>query len=176
MYDSALPPQEDLYNAVHDVPKPVSIKVFGILQIVFGSMGCVCGGLGAGFVLLIMSNPEVSNVINHGMGMDYTEGYQTLQIGIGTATLLLSAFQIVCGVGLLKNRFWGRTGSLLYATLGILVSIISTTITVSMMKETPDKMINMTFTLGSGAFVLIYPGCILFFLTRPKVVEALRDR
>ena len=176
MSDSALPPQEDLYNAVHDVPKPTSIKVFGILQIVFGSMGCVCGGFGAGFVLLIMSDPGVSNAINHGMGSNFTEGYQNLQIGIGTVTLLLSAFQIACGVGLLKNRNWGRTGSLLYATLGILVSIISTTITVSMMKETPDKMINMTFTLGSGTFGLIYPGCILFFLTRPKVVEALRDR
>ena len=176
MSDSALPPQEDLYNAVHDVPKPGSIKVFGILQIVFGSMGCVCGGFGAGFLLLMMSDPGVSNAINHGMGTNYTEGYQILQIGIGTITLLLSAFQIACGVGLLKNRNWGRTGSLLYATLGILLSIVSTIFTVSMMKETPDKMINMTFTLGSGAFGLIYPCCILFFLTRPKVVEALRAR
>ena len=34
MEDSTQPPQSDLYKAVHDVPMPPSIKVFGILQIV----------------------------------------------------------------------------------------------------------------------------------------------
>ena len=58
MDDSTQPPQSDLYNAVHDVPMPSSIKVFGILQIVFGSMGCVCSGAGGGLALIMMKNEE----------------------------------------------------------------------------------------------------------------------
>ena len=66
MEDSTQPPQTDLHNAVHDMPMPPSIKVFGILQIVFGSMGCVCGGTGAGLVLLMMTNEEFAYEFNRG--------------------------------------------------------------------------------------------------------------
>ncbi len=39
-------PQPNPYSVVHDAPKPASIKVFGILHVVFGAIGLICGGFG----------------------------------------------------------------------------------------------------------------------------------
>ena len=176
MGDSAQPPQSDLHNAVHDVPMPPSIKVFGILQIVFGSMGCVCGGAGAGLILLMMKNEEFSMAFRQGLTEGHTEGYSNLLVITGVIALLLSVFQIITGVGLLKKRNWGRTSSLLYAVVTMLVSITTTILTISMMKEGPNVAFTLISTIGGALFQLIYPICILIFLTRPAVVEALRNR
>ena len=175
MDDSTQPPQSDLYNAVHDVPMPPSIKVFGILQIVFGSMGCVCGGTGAGLVLLMMTNEEFAYEFER-LTASHAEGYTTMLVITGVITLLLSVFQIITGVGLLKKRNWGRTGSLLYAVVTMLVSITTTILTISMIKEGPNVAFTLISTIGGAVFNLIYPICILIFLTRPVVVEALRNR
>ena len=176
MEDSTQPPQTDLHNAVHDVPMPPSIKVFGILQIVFGSMGCVCGGAGAGLILLMMKNEEFSMAFGQELTASHTEGYSNLLVITGVFTLLLSVFQIITGVGLLKKQNWGRTGSLLYAVVTMLVSITTTILTISMIKEGPNVAFTLISTIGGAVFNLIYPICILIFLTRPVVVEALRNR
>ena len=176
MDDSTQPPQSDLYNAVHDVPMPPSIKVFGILQIVFGSMGCVCGGAGAGLILLMMKNAEFSMAFRQELTASHTEGYSSLLVITSVITLLLSVFQIVTGIGLLKKQNWGRSSSLLYAVVTMLVSITTTILTISMIKESPNMAFTLISTIGGALFQLIYPICILIFLTRPAVVEALRNR
>ena len=176
MEDSTQPPQTDLHNAVHDMPMPPSIKVFGILQIVFGSMGCVCGGTGAGLVLLMMTNEKFAYGFEQGLTASHTEGYTSLLVITGVITLLLSVLQIITGVGLLKKRNWGRTGSLLYAIVTMLVSITSTILTISMIKEGPNVAFTLISAVGGALFNLIYPICILIFLTRPVLVESLRNR
>jgi len=176
MGDSTQPPQADLHNAVHDVPMPPSIKVFGILQIVFGSMGFVCGGAGAGLILLMMKNEVFSMAFRQGLTEGHTEGYSNLLVITGVLTLLLSVFQIVTGIGLLKKQNRGRTSSLLYAVVTMLVSITTTILTISMIKEGPNVAFTLISTIGGALFSLIYPICILIFLTRPAVVEALRNR
>ena len=176
MDDSTQPPQSDLYNAVHDVPMPPSIKVFGILQIVFGSMGCVCGGAGGGLALLMMKNEEFAYEFEQGLTARHTEEYPTMLVITGVITLLLSVLQIITGVGLLKKQNWGRTGSLLYAVFTMLVSITTTILTISMIKEGPNVAFTLISNIGGAVFNLIYPICILIFLTRPVVVEALRNR
>ena len=155
------------------MPMPPSIKVFGILQIVFGSMGCVCGGTGAGLVLLMMTNEEFAYEFEQGLTASHAEGYTTLLVITSVITLLLSVFQIITGVGLLKKRNWGRTGSLLYAVVTMLVSITSTILTISMIKEGPNVAFTLISTIGGAMFNLIYPICILIFLTRPVVVGGL---
>jgi len=176
MDDSTQPPQSDLYNAVHDVPVPPSIKVFGILQIVFGSMGCVCGGAGGGLAFLMMKNEEFAYEFEQGLTASHTEGYPSLLVITSVITLILSVFQIITGVGLLKKRNWGRTGSLLYAVVTMLISITTTILTISMIKDGPNVAFTLISTIGGAMFNLIYPICILIFLTRPEVVEALRGR
>jgi len=57
--DTQPPPQApNPYTVVHDAPKPASIKVFGILNIVFGAMGLICGGAGVLFFVLATHPPS----------------------------------------------------------------------------------------------------------------------
>ena len=60
------PPPQALnpYTVVHDAPKPASIKVFGILNIVFGAMGLICGGAGVLFLVLVPQFPEFAIELN----------------------------------------------------------------------------------------------------------------
>ena len=134
------------------------LKIFGILNIIFGSLGLVGGGLI--FILLTQSQ--------------YTEEYTTLlQIG-SCFYLILSVIQIACGIGLLKEKNWGRTGSLGYAFLSILNSIGSTIGNIMLAKGFTAGLI-MIFSCIGLVIGVIYPVCILIFLTRPNVVEALRE-
>ena len=156
---------------------PPSVKVFGVLQLVFGTIGFVSSGFGLVMVAIMFSDGnEISDAFTQGFMISFKEGYPTVLAIISLLTLALSVFQIVCGIGLLKSLNWGRIGSLCFAVLSILISLASTTLTIGMMK---DDMFNTVSIVGSVVgffFNLILPGCILFFLTRPAVVEALQDR
>ena len=170
------PPQApNPYTVVHDAPKPASIKVFGILNIVFGAMGLICGGAGVLFFVLATQSSEFAFELNRAMSAQYAEGYITFLQFSSCFGGILSLILIVCGVGLLRARNWGRTGSLGYAAFQTLYSLASAGVSMTMVKS--DKL--FIFSAGGAMcgvlFALIYPICILFFLTRPSVVEALKE-
>jgi len=62
-----------------------------------------------------------------------------------------------------------------YAAIQILYTLASTGVSLTMVEN------DVTFIFSAGGamcgvlFALIYPICILFFLTRPSVVEALKE-
>jgi hypothetical protein len=170
------PPQApNPYTVVHDAPKPASIKVFGILNIVFGAMGLICGGTGVLFFVLATQSSEFAFEFEKALSAQHTEGYMTLLQFSSCFGVILSLILLVCGVGLLRERNWGRTGSLGYAAFQILFTLASTAVSMSMMKN------NVSFILSAGGAMcgmlvaLIYPICILIFLTRLNVVEALKE-
>ena len=170
------PPQaSNPYTVVHDAPKPASIKFFGILNIVFGAMGLICGGAGVLFFVLATQSSEFAYELNRAMSAQYAEGYITFLQFSSCFGGIMSLILIVCGVGLLRERNWGRTGSLGYAAFQILFTLASTAVSMSMMKN--DK----TFIFSAGGamcgvlFALIYPICIMIFLIRPNVIEALKE-
>jgi len=69
------PPQApNPYTVVHDAPKPASIKVFGILNIVFGAMGLICGGAIGIFLIGATQSPEIANEFNREFSNQYAEG------------------------------------------------------------------------------------------------------
>ena len=163
------------YNVVHDAPKPASIKVFGILDIVFGTIGLVFGGFGILFYLLVTQSSEFANEFEKALSTQYAEGYVSL-IQIGACfSFIFSLILITSGVGLLKEKNWGRTGSLGYAVFQILYTVASTAVSISMMKHTESFIFTAGGTMCGVVIALIYPVCILIFLTRPSVVEALKD-
>jgi len=161
------------YTVVHDSPKPASIKVFGILHIVFGAMGFVSGGVGALFWIFASRIP-LANEFERSINTQYSEGYTTLVLTSSCFYFLVSSFQIACGVGLLKEKRWGHTGSLGYAIVTILY-LIAYTISTIMMSNGPFIVITIAGSLTGALVALIYPICILIFLTRPNVVEALKE-
>ena len=118
MDQQTTPPPPNPYSVVHDAPKPGSIKVFGILNVVFGAIGLICGGFGFLTLVVMQSSSDMSDAIQSAMSAQYSGGYMTAVIG-----LLLNIFLLTCGIGLLKERNWGRTWSLGYAVLGIIHTV-----------------------------------------------------
>ena len=163
------------YTVVHDAPKPASIKVFGILNIVFGAMGLICGGAGVLFFVLATQSSEFAFELNRAMSAQYAEGYITFLQFSSCFGGILSLILIVCGVGLLRARNWGRTGSLGYAAFQTLYSLASAGVSMTMVKSDELFIFSAGGAMCGVLFALIYPICILFFLTRPSVVEALKE-
>ena len=168
-------PQSNPYSIVHDAPKPGSIKVFGILNIIFGSIGLVCGGFGFLVLVLMQSSSEMGDAIQREMSTQYSEGYMTFIMFGAVIGLLLNIFLLTCGIGLLKERNWGRTWSLGYAVLGIIHATVSAIGAIIFAEAGPAAL-----GAGFGAIIgtaigVIYPICILVFLTRPNAVEALKE-
>ena len=170
------PPPQPLnpYTVVHDAPKPASIKVFGILNIVFGAMGLICGGAGVLFLVLVPQFPEFAIELNPEFSTPYTEGYITFLQFSSCFGGILSLILIICGVGLLRERSWGRNGSMGYAAIQILYTLASTVLSMSMMKHDESFIFSAGATMCGVLIALIYPICIMIFLTRPNVVGALK--
>ena len=170
------PPQaSNPYTVVHDAPKPSSIKVFGILNIVFGAMGLICGGAGVLFFVLATQSSEFAFELNRAMSAQYAEGYITFLQFSSCFGGIMSLVLIVCGVGLLRERNWGRTGSMAYAAIQTLYTLASTVLSMSMMKHDESFIFSAGGAMCGVLFALIYPICIMIFLTRPNVVESLKE-
>ena len=170
------PPQApNPYTVVHDAPKPASIKVFGILNIVFGAMGLICGGAGVLFFVLATQSSEFAFELNRVMSAQYAEGSITFLQFSSCFGVIMSLILIVCGVGLLREKNWGRTGSLGYAAFQTLYSLASAGVSMTMVKSDELFIFSAGGAMCGVLFALIYPICILFFLTRPSVVEALKE-
>ena len=163
-------PSPNPYSVVHDAPKPGSIKVFGILNVVFGAIGLICGGFGFLTLVVMQSSSDMGNAIQSAMSAQYSGGYMTAVIG-----LLLNIFLLTCGIGLLKERNWGRTWSLGYAVLGIIHAVVGAIGAVIFAQAGPAAMVAGFGAIIGTAIGVIYPICILIFLTRPNVVEALKE-
>ncbi len=162
------------YTVVHDAPKPPSIKVFGILNIVFGALGLICGGVGILFFILATQSSEFAYEFEKALSAQFAEEPMTLLQISSCFGVILSLILLVCGTGLLRGQNWGRTGSLGYAVLSILYSIASTIGNIMLAKGFTAGLI-MIFSCIGLVIGVIYPVCILIFLTRPNVVEALRE-
>jgi len=169
------PPQvPNPYTVVHDAPKPASIKVFGILHVVFGAFGLICGGFGF-LSLLAMQYSGMADQIQSAMSAQYSEGYIKFMLFTSSISLFLSIFLLACGVGLLKEKNWGRTWSLIYAAIGIILTVVNAIGAVLFSQDGPAAIGAGIGAIIGTAIGLIYPICVLVFLTRPRVVEALKE-
>ena len=147
--------------------KPVAVKVFGILNIVFGSLGLVTSPL---------------NFVNIGQSVEIFEAegfFRTwLYISIGI-TPILSLILLILGIGLLRYKEWGRQGTVIYSWFTIILGIFSSVITVgslaSRLGDSNPVIIGAVVGGIIGTVIgLIYPIISLVFLTRPSAKEACR--
>jgi hypothetical protein len=98
----------------------------GILNIVFGSLGLLCGACGVAANVLVLSLASASGP---GPGaeikelLDYMDknlpGHMAVEIGRGVGILVLSVLLLVAGIGLLGTKSWARWLSIAYAVLSI---------------------------------------------------------
>jgi hypothetical protein len=108
--------------------RPASLVVMGILNIVFGSLGLLCGVCAVGANMFISSLasgsgngfPGAAEIKELLAFMDKNlPGYMMVEIGRGVALLLLSVLLVVAGIGLLATQSWARWLSVAYALLSL---------------------------------------------------------
>jgi hypothetical protein len=163
---------------------PVPIKVFGILNLIMAAWGLLgtCFALVPLFVNLNTPNPVLDM-------MKENEFYYSFNIFATILGFVLIGMLAAAGIGLLKNRSWGRSLSVLYAVITIVLTIVSTVLTyiylvqplmekAAEMAPGPEKITLQGSAIGGlagGCIGLIYPIVLWIFMTRPRIVQALRQ-
>lgn len=152
-------------------PRPQSVTVLGILNIVFGGMSLMCSPLG--IIGLIMPQPNSPFQMTAGMKLFAFTGYI---FGFIFAVVLL-----VSGIGLLKLKSWARQAAYIYGwvaivwgILGLFVNLILFMPNLSGVSQEamPAVIGGIIGGMCGGVLGLIYPAILVIFLRKPHVIEA----
>ncbi len=145
--------------------RPTSVTVFGILNIVFGSLGLLCMPL----VLI------ASFVWPDGMNRPvWDTAWTVLSDAVGFVSSILL---IVLGIGLLHLKAWARVWCLGYGWFAIVWGLVGMAITIPLLTSIAGehRHIAVAVVVGGvcgGLTGLIYPALLIIFMQRPNVKEA----
>ncbi len=174
--------------------KPKSIKVFGILNVIFGGLGLLFTCIGLVAILAITSGvfPVPDGQSNPAFVTQDENAFLYFYNIISAAVALLFAIVLlVSGIGLLKHKKWGRTTGLAWSGYCVLATIVTSVITwthiypyqLEMLdtNEATAGLPNMeAILLGSMIFgnvlsvgYLIYPGLFALFSSKQPFKDAL---
>jgi hypothetical protein len=101
--------------------RPGSVTAMGIMNLLiggFGSLCCVCGLSGVGFMVASVSNLPPPAAGEPDLKARFGEvdtaypAFKYVMIGVPVVLILILLLLAVSGIGLLKLRPWGRTGSI----------------------------------------------------------------
>ena len=145
--------------------RPTAVTVFGILNIVFGTLGLMCMPLA--FVGMF-AMPHVGNPA----ALPKVWLLFSSAIGLGCTVLLIAA-----GIGLLYLKAWGRRCSLFYGWFAIVWGIIGAGLNIwfTTLKAEGNMEMVLPSVIGGvcgGLIGLIYPILLVIFMQRPNVKEA----
>ncbi|MBL8816679.1 MAG: hypothetical protein JNL58_11665 [Planctomyces sp.] len=172
---------------LRQLSRPTSATVFGALNIAMGVLG-ICG-VGGGFVQLMippnMLQPPGSPPNPVVTVMENNPGLKIFQIATLTISLITTVMLIIAGLGLLNDKRYGRTLSIYYSLISIIMLIIGTIGTyvllvqpllemASQMPAGPEK-VAATFGAVAGivgsCFGAVYPIFLLVFMMRKSIVD-----
>lgn len=158
-------------------PLPTSVKVLGILSIIFGGLGLLCTPL----ALVNLFIPQ---------GAPGTEIYElpimrvwlTVSVVVG---MVMSIILLAAGIGLLNLKRWARVWALFYGWFAILWGILGTifniAIVIPMIQDlgpegSPEAIGGMIGGVVGGVcggiIGLVFPIFMVIYMRRPNVVEA----
>ncbi len=145
--------------------QPTAVTVFGILNIVFGSLDLLCMPVA---LIGIFAAPNMMNV---GGG---TRAWTMVSSAVG---LFCTIFLIIMGIGLLYLKSWARTGSLAYGWFAIIWGIIGMAVNFATFSSaahgsSPDATFGLIGGVFGGLIGMIYPILLIVFMRRPNVKEA----
>lgn len=163
--------------------RPVSVNVFGILNIVFALFG-VFGAIGT--ISLFSATDVSSNPVVRIMLENPTyAAWLKLTIPLG---LLASVVLLATGIGLLLLKSWARKLSIAYAVYAIVFAIIGTVVNFMFLvrpllaeaqrSQGPEAAGAIGGAIGGiigGCLGLVYPILLIIFMTRPKVIAAFQQ-
>jgi len=163
--------------------RPVSVTVFAVLNIVFGTMGFVAMIFSIVIMRVLPTTPDnpVLDIMRN------SPGYATwMKIALPLG-FLATGVSVASGIGLLKLKSWGRLLAIGYAIYGIVASLAGAVanyifVMHPLMEQASQKsgpeaagLIGVAIggTFGT-CFGMILPVLLLFFMFRPNVVAAFR--
>lgn len=166
--------------------RPASVTVFGILNIIFGSMGVLWTPFGLVSLLIAPSGSSPNPVIDVMLRGPFMRGWllSTAAVGIIAAAALLAS-----GIGLLMLKPWGRLLANAYAVYMIALKIAEFVVNFFYMArpllEQASQATNPAEKGGliggaiggliGGCFYIIFPILLIIFMTRPSVAQAFRQ-
>lgn len=151
---------------------PGSVKIFGILNVVFGSFGLVTTPFS-------LTKLDESIQVFEQLGAS-SLAIQWIKISSWLSPLL-SLTLLVLGIGLLMKKPWGRTGSVAYAFFSIALGILSMILILRAFSGgassgDPTAIGGIIGGAIGGLVGLIYPILTIVFLNKPDVKAALERR
>lgn len=169
--------------------KPVAGIVFGILNLFFGIFG-ICGVVGTSVMFFIKLDPELVKQNPALQLMEDSEFYKLFMYGSMVTGLIFTFVLIGAGIGLLTLKPYGRTLSIWYSWYGIISTILTAVVNVFIvfpalfehmnnMPPGPAQAGAIGGIIGGVVGLVIapiYPGLLLFFMYRPKIIAAYRGR
>jgi hypothetical protein len=167
--------------------KPVSLTVFGIINIVWGALFLCLSIVGIGQMFLLdamragMPNPAL-DVIHDNPAVFF------FMIALNAFNFIFSAVLIFGGIGLLSGKPYGRSLSISYAIYGIVSPVLNAIFSLVFMmgpvleraEAMPDGPEKAGATIGAiggvagNVCMMIYPIVLLVFMMRGPVVNYMR--
>ena len=156
--------------------RPVSILIFGILNIGYGlfSLGMVLLNLASSH-LSPKGNPVAAAMKSDPTMATWTSLSTPLSVALGLA---LMAF----GIGLLLLKNWARLGSIVWSVIDIVFVVVGSMVVWPVMQRAMDQIPNVPHGMVEGFLMfgmvlgvvlgLAYPAVLFFFMTRSNVIDA----
>jgi DNA-directed RNA polymerase subunit RPC12/RpoP len=157
-----------------DAKRPTSITVFGILNIIFGSLGLMC----VPFNIYGLSMAAQAGRQFAVMPMDW-------QIISAMVSPFTAIWLIVTGIGLLNLKRWARGWAIGYGCFSMILGMVNIGMVVSYAipgiqalssSSSPEHTGRVIGTLVGGVFgglaMIVYPFLLVIFMYKPKAVAA----
>ena len=146
-------------------PRPASVTVFGILNIVFGSFGLICMPFG---LIAIFAIPNKMNPSGSAMVWLLTSSF----VGFVCSIVLLTV-----GIGLLYQKKWARIWCLGYGWFAIIWGIIGMIVNIGITVSggygyRQENIPGVISGFCGGLIGFIYPILLVVFMQRPNVKNA----
>lgn len=152
--------------------KPTSIVVFGVLNIVFGALGCIMAPLG---LIQFFADPQSNPIYEHVQGIGWYMAYSMVSAVLG---IVLALALLAAGIGLLMDKPWGRLVSIGVAAANLVLLLIAIPVTLMVMlplttADDPAVQAGGYAGIASGScgmcIGMIYPILLIVFMMRPAV-------
>jgi hypothetical protein len=145
---------------------PTSIKIFGILDLVFGTLGLLSS------LNSLVNFSQVRQSYKMFPAFAKLSGWMPIQMLISA---LITIVLLILGIGLLKRQPWARSFSVYLGIFVISFGLLNLLVTAVMLGGGGD-LLSITMIIGTLFGVLfgsIYYGLMIYFLTRPEVKAAM---
>ncbi|UCC99457.1 MAG: DUF4339 domain-containing protein [Phycisphaerales bacterium] len=161
-------PLQPAQTAVSQPPRferPVSVTVFGILNIVFGGLGLLCMPVG---LIGIFAMPNVMNA---------TAAAKAWMLASSAVGFLCTILLLAVGIGLLYLKAWARTWCLAYGWFAIVWGIIGMVVNFALIAAGAhgyprSALPGVIGGIFGGLLGLIYPILLVVFMGKPNVKNA----